>query len=271
VLTASLNRCGTISSPLYELRAIWRNNNNNNVLTDAEYCILREQAAVRIPTHVDAAKFAPMLCAGATAFVALRSAGIKPGATVAVQGIGGVGHMAIQYAKKMGYRVVAISRGAEKEKLARQLGAHDYIDSTTVDAGAALRDMGYAALVLTSALVTDVMPPLIKGLGSYGKLIILSLPQKGEMVVDCSEMFLRGISMQALPTGPCVDSEEAVKFAALNGMECLVETFPLERANEAYGTYVLLTTPPIRIRVWPMAPMSTYQVSSHLLQLRLGP
>src|ERR1700761_7422796 len=113
-----------------------------------------------------------MLCAGATAFVALRSAGLKPGATVAVQGIGGVGHMAIQFANKMGYRVIAISRGRAKERLARALGAPDYFDSDELDAGLALRQLGYAALVLTSALATNVMPPLIKGIGPYGKLII---------------------------------------------------------------------------------------------------
>ncbi|KAH8660342.1 alcohol dehydrogenase GroES-like domain-containing protein [Xylariales sp. PMI_506] len=200
----------------------------------AEFCILRAQAAVRIPANVDAAKYAPMLCAGATAFVALRTAGLKPGATVAVQGIGGVGHMVIQFARKMGYRVVAISRGREKEKDARALGAHEYIDSSEVDAGAALRDIGRVALVLTTALAAGVMPPLIKGIGSYGKMIILSLLQQGDITINSTEMFIRGISVQALPTGPCIDSELAVKFAHLHDMECWVQTFPLERAKEAY-------------------------------------
>lgn len=144
----------------------------------------------------------------------------------------------------MGYRVVAISRGRDKEELSRQLGAHHYIDSTSVDTGAALRDLGSVALVLTSALATDVMPPLIKGIGSYGKLIILSLLQPGDMVVDTAELFMRGISIQALPTGPCIDSEKAVEFAHLHGMECCVETLPLDRANEAYGMLELLSVCP---------------------------
>lgn len=209
----------------------------SEIFADAEFCILRAQAAVRIPAGVDAARCAPMLCAGATAFVALRSAGLKPGATVAVQGLGGVGHMAVQLAKNMGHRVVGISRGRDKEALARRLGCHEYIDSDAGDAGAALRDLGSAALVLTTALVTDVMPPLIKGIGPFGKMIILSLPQDGKLTVDCSEMFVRGVSLQAMPTGPCVDSEKTVEFAHLHGMECSVETFPLEKANEAYSAF----------------------------------
>jgi D-arabinose 1-dehydrogenase-like Zn-dependent alcohol dehydrogenase len=195
---------------------------------------------VRVPADIDAAKYAPMLCAGATPFVTLRSAGLKPGVTVAVQGVGGVGHMAIQFANKMEYRFVAISRGREKERLARDLGAHDYIDSDELDAGVALRQLGYAALVLTSALATNVMPPLIKGIGPYGKLIILSLLQQSEISVDSAEMFVRGISMQAMPTGPCIDSESAVNFAHLHDMACIVETFPLERVQEAYGTITRL-------------------------------
>ncbi|KAH7304196.1 alcohol dehydrogenase GroES-like domain-containing protein [Stachybotrys elegans] len=200
----------------------------------AEYCILLAKAGVRIPDEVDAAMYAPMLCAGVTVFNAIRSASLQPGDTVAVQGLGGLGHLAVQIAKKMGYRVVAISRGPEKEKAAEELGANEYIDSSAGDAGAALRDLGYAKLVVTTAMATDAIAPLIKGVGIFGKLAILSVPENGEITVNSNEMMMRGISVQSWPVGNCYDSEKVINFALLQGVECAIETFPLERAQEAF-------------------------------------
>ncbi|KAF2707967.1 alcohol dehydrogenase GroES-like domain-containing protein [Pleomassaria siparia CBS 279.74] len=200
----------------------------------AEYCFIRAEAAVRIPVEVDAAKYAPMLCAGSTVLTAIRSAGLQSGDTVAVQGLGGLGHMAIQFSKKMGYRVIAISRGRDKEASVRALGAHEYIDATACDAGEALKKLGYAKLVVTTAMDTKAMTPLIKGIGIFGKLLVLSLPQPSDITINTNDMLLRGVSVQAWPVGSCHDCERTVEFAHQKGVECAVEVFPLEKAQDAY-------------------------------------
>ncbi|KAF2971858.1 hypothetical protein GQX73_g1676 [Xylaria multiplex] len=199
-----------------------------------EYCIIRAQAAVRVPANMDPVRNAPMLCAGSTVFTALKAAGIKTGDTVAVQGLGGLGHMAVQFARKMGYRVIAISRGRSKEASIRQLGAHEYIDSTAGDVGEALKNLGPAQLVLTTALDTAAMIPLIKGIGIYGKLMILSFLQSGAMTIDSNELFMRGISIQSYPTGNCYDNQKTLEFAQMHGFDCVVEEFPLAKVQEAF-------------------------------------
>lgn len=136
--------------------------------------ILRSEAGAPVPDSVDAAKYAPILCAGMTVFNSIRKMNIGVGETVAVQGLGGLGHLAIQYANKFGYRVVAISRGEDKEKFARELGAHEYIDTNRVDAGQALKELGGASLVVSTSPRGDSMSGLLKGLGVLGKLLILS-------------------------------------------------------------------------------------------------
>lgn len=142
--------------------------------TDAEYCKLRFEAAVHVPSHVDAAKYAPILCAGVTVFNAIRKANIPPGTTVGIQGLGGLGHLAIQYAHKLGYRVVALSRDSKKEKFARNLGADEYVDASKVDPAEALQKLGGASLIVATAPSADAITPLLKGLGILGKLLILS-------------------------------------------------------------------------------------------------
>ena len=143
-------------------------------MVDAEYCLLRTEATVRIPTDVDPAAYAPLLCAGVTVFNGIRQMKITPGETVAIQGLGGLGHLAIQYAAKMGYRVVALSSSGAKEKFAKELGASDYIDGSKEDHGEALQKLGGAALIVTTAPNTEVMKGLIHGLGPLGKLLILA-------------------------------------------------------------------------------------------------
>lgn len=199
----------------------------------AEYVILRSEATVRVPDHVDAAKYAPILCAGMTVFNSLRHMDVKPGETVAVQGLGGLGHLAIQAAQRMGYRVVAISRGADKEAFARQLGAHDYIDSSKEDAGEALRKLGGARLAMTTAPTAEVMGTLLKGLGPMGKLLILSIP--GEVPVNTGVMLKYALSVQSWPCGHATDSEDAIQFMDLQKVDCMVQTFPLAKANEAFN------------------------------------
>lgn len=147
---------------------------NTKLTIDAEYCKLRAEAAVHVPSHVDAAKYAPILCAGVTVFNAIRKMNIPLGATVAIQGLGGLGHLAIQYANKLGYRVVALSRDAKKEKFARELGADEYVDASKDDTAEALQKLGGASLIVATAPNADAITPLLKGLGILGKLLILS-------------------------------------------------------------------------------------------------
>ncbi|KAH8693785.1 putative alcohol dehydrogenase [Talaromyces proteolyticus] len=198
----------------------------------AEYCILNAEAAVRVPSHVPAVKYAPILCAGVSVFNSIRHMNITLGETVAVHGLGGLGHLAIQYARKMGYRVVAISRDARKEHSVRELGAHEYIDTSAVDAGEALQKMGGASLIISTAPSAEPVNSLLKGLGILGKLLFLSVP--GEVSVDTAIMLGYALSVQVWPCGHAIDTEEAIAFAEMEGIDCLVEEFPLEKANEAF-------------------------------------
>ncbi|KAE8151608.1 chaperonin 10-like protein [Aspergillus avenaceus] len=197
----------------------------------AEYCFINKEAAVRVPAHVPAARYAPILCAGVSVFNALRHMNIPAGETVAVQGLGGLGHLAIQFAHKMGYRVVAISRDGSKEALARDLGAHEYIDSSQGDVGQALQRLGGVSLVVTTAPAVEAISPLLKGLGILGKLLLLSVP--GELTIDTGTMLTYGLSVQVWPAGHATDSEEAIAFTELQNIDCQVEEFPLEKANDA--------------------------------------
>jgi D-arabinose 1-dehydrogenase-like Zn-dependent alcohol dehydrogenase len=141
---------------------------------DAEYCTLRTEAAVRIPANADPASYAPLLCAGVTVFNGIRQMKIIPGDVVAVQGLGGLGHLAIQYARKLGYRTVALSTSSNKEDFARELGATDFINTSKENAAEALQKMGGASLVVVTAPNPEIMGPLVAGLGTLGKLLILA-------------------------------------------------------------------------------------------------
>ncbi|KAM5465132.1 putative secondary metabolism biosynthetic enzyme [Microsporum ferrugineum] len=202
----------------------------------AEYCTLRAEAGVRIPKHVDAAKYAPILCAGMTMFNSIRHMNIPVGSTVAIQGLGGLGHLAIQYARSFGYRVVALSRNAEKEAFARELGAHEYIDASKCDVGEQLQKLGGVSLIVSTAPTKDAIEPLLKGLGMLGKLLILSVP--GDITVNTGVMLRYGISVQSWPCGHATDSEEAIAFTELEGINCMIEKFPLEKANDALEAMV---------------------------------
>lgn len=178
-----------------------------------EYVILRTEAVVRIPEDVDPAEYAPILCAGITVFNGLRNQHIIPGDVVGVQGLGGLGHLALQYANKMGYKVVAISSSASKEKFARDLGAHEYIDGSKEDIGQALQKMGGAACILFTAPNAQLIPGLIEGLAPLGKLLILAAV--GPVEINPSMMIQKGLSMAAWPSGHALDSEEAIEYVSL--------------------------------------------------------
>ncbi|OQE09847.1 hypothetical protein PENVUL_c005G07935 [Penicillium vulpinum] len=198
----------------------------------AEYCIIRREAAVHIPDHVNAAKYAPMLCAGVSVFNSMRHMNIPPGEVVAIQGLGGLGHLALQYANKFGYRVVALSRDSQKEEFARKLGAHEYIDTSKEDPVAALQKLGGASLIVSTAPGPEMINPLIEGLGVMGKLLILSIV--GGIEVHTGLLVGKGKSIWSWPSGHATDSEDAIAFADLHGIDCMIQEFPLEQCNEAF-------------------------------------
>ena len=198
-----------------------------------EYCILKTEAVVRIPKDVDPAAYAPLLCAGVTTFNSLRNQHIIPGDVVAVSGLGGLGHLAMQYANKMGYKVVAVSSSAAKEKFARDLGAHEYIDGSKEDVTEALQKLGGASCVMLTAPSEKLIPGLLSGLGPLGKLLILAAA--GPVEVNTAMMIQKGTSIVAWPSGHSLDCEEAVDFAMRHGVNCMIEKFKLDQANEAFN------------------------------------
>ena len=196
-----------------------------------EYATLRTEAAVRIPKDADPASIAPLLCAGVTVFNGMRHMGITPGDVVAIQGLGGLGHLAIQYARKMGFRTVALSRGTDKKDFALQLGAHDYIDIRATNVAEELQKLGGAALVVVTAPNKDVISPLLGGLAPGGKLCIHTVI--GDVPINTGPLVVNALSVCGWPSGHALDSEEAIAFADTHGVECVVQKFPLEKANEA--------------------------------------
>jgi D-arabinose 1-dehydrogenase-like Zn-dependent alcohol dehydrogenase len=199
----------------------------------AEYAVVPYEAAARIPDDLDALEAAPLLCAGVTTYNSLRNSGARPGDTVAVQGIGGLGHLAIQYAARMGFRTVALSHGPEKEALARELGAHEYVDTQKVDAAEGLRRLGGADLVLATAPHSVAIASTINGLKVRGKLLIVAAALEPLQVSALS--LLSGKTIAGWPSGSAIDSEETMRFSALTGVRPRIEKFPLEKAEEAFG------------------------------------
>ncbi|KAL6721979.1 hypothetical protein ACLMJK_001084 [Lecanora helva] len=198
----------------------------------AEYCILRTEAVVGIPREVDPVESAPLLCAGVTVFNSMRNMKVGPGEVVAIQGLGGLGHLGLQYANKMGFKVVALSSSGAKEKFAKDLGAHLYVDGSKDSHNEALNKLGGAAMIVSTAPNPDVMGDLCHALGMHGKLVLLA--PIGEVKINTLPMITQGSSVHGWPSGNPLDCEEAVDFAQLHDIKCMVEKFPLEKANEAF-------------------------------------
>lgn len=198
----------------------------------AEFVVVPQEALARIPDGLNAADAAPLLCAGVTTFNALRNSGARPGDLVAVQGVGGLGHLAVQFASRMEFRTIAISGGKDKEPLARKLGAQHYIDAGSADPGAELQKMGGAHLVFCTAPSGKAITPLIGGLKPRGKILIVAAATDPIPLVAAK--LLSGRSIAGWPSGSSIDSEAAMNFSALTGVRPMIETFPLERAAEAY-------------------------------------
>lgn len=199
----------------------------------AEYAVVPAESLARIPDELDAQEAGPLLCAGVTTYNALRNSGARPGDTVAIQGIGGLGHLAIQYAARMGFRVIALSNGADKEKLARELGARDYIDTAKTQAAEGLQQRGGADLVLATAPHSAAISSTIGGLKPRGKLLIVAAPFEPMQVPVFS--LLSGKSVSGWPSGSSIDSEDTLAFSALTGVRPRIEPFKLEQAEEAYA------------------------------------
>jgi D-arabinose 1-dehydrogenase-like Zn-dependent alcohol dehydrogenase len=199
----------------------------------AEYAVVPAEAVARIPDGLEAAEAGPLLCAGVTTFNSLRNSGARPGETVAVQGIGGLGHLAIQYAARMGFRTVAVSRGADKEDLARKLGAHEYVDTQKETAAEGLRRLGGADLVLATAPNSEAIASTVDGLKPRGKLLIVAAPF--EPLQLSAFGLLSGKTVAGWPSGSSIDSEETMSFSALTGVRPRTEIFKLEQAEEAFA------------------------------------
>jgi D-arabinose 1-dehydrogenase-like Zn-dependent alcohol dehydrogenase len=199
-----------------------------------EYMVAPVTALVAIPESFRAAEAAPLLCAGITTYNALRHSGAVPGDLVAVQGIGGLGHLGVQWASKFGYEVAAIGRGPETAALAKKLGASVYIDSKATDAAEALQQMGGARVILATAPSSKAMSALVAGLGPNGKLLVVGAAFD-PIEVTPVQLITGSRSIQGWSSGTPADSEDTVHFAELTGVRPLIETYPLERAADAYA------------------------------------
>ncbi|MDX2087214.1 MAG: alcohol dehydrogenase [Kofleriaceae bacterium] len=199
----------------------------------AEYTVVPAESLARIPESLSAVDAGPLMCAGVTTYNALRNSGALPGQTVAVQGIGGLGHLALQFAARMGFRTVAISRGADKAALARELGAHEYIDTQATPAADALKRLGGADVVLATAPHAEAITSTAGGLKPRGKLLVVAAPF-GPLSIDAFGL-LSGKSVAGWPSGSSIDSEDTMSFSALTNVRPRVETYKLEQADQAFA------------------------------------
>lgn len=199
----------------------------------ADYVIAPANALALVPDDLSDVDAAPLMCAGVTTFNSLRHSGATPGETVAILGIGGLGHLAVQFAAKSGYRTVAIARGQDKAPLAKELGAHVYIDSTTQDFAAELQKLGGAAVILSTLTNAESLTQALGGLGLNGKLIIVGVPDK-PFEVSVIPLIMGNRSIDGWASGTGMDSEDTLNFSALEGVKPMIETYTLDKASEAF-------------------------------------
>ena len=199
-----------------------------------QYMVAPAEAVVAIPETLSDVDAAPLLCAGITTYNALRHSGALPGDLVAVQGIGGLGHLGIQFANKFGYKVAAIGRGSENAALAKKLGASVYIDSQAANAVDALQKLGGARVILATAPSSKAMSELIDGLGPNGELMVVGAASD-PIEVTPIQLINGSRTIQGWASGTPADSDDALRFAELSGVRPMIETYPLEKAAEAYA------------------------------------
>jgi D-arabinose 1-dehydrogenase-like Zn-dependent alcohol dehydrogenase len=200
----------------------------------ADYVIAPEVALAAVPDAISGADAGPLLCAGITMFNALRNSGARPPDTVAILGMGGLGHLGIQYAAKMGFNTVAIARGADKAKFAKELGAHHYIDSTGADVAQALQKLGGARTILATVTDANAMSAAVGGLGHAGRFVILGVPGD-PLKISAIPMIMARQAVAGWPSGTAIDSEDTLKFSVLTGVRAMIEKYPLEKAAEAFA------------------------------------
>jgi len=199
-----------------------------------EYMLAPVDALARIPDSLDPAEAAPLLCAGVTTFNALRHSGAQPSDLVAVQGMGGLGHLGIQFARKFGYRVAAIGRGSDKAALATRLGASVYIDSAGTSATAELQKLGGARVILATAPSAKAMSALVDGLGANGTLMVVGATMD-PIEVSPVQLIFGNHTVRGWASGTAADSEDTLRFAELTGVRPMIETYPLEKVGDAYA------------------------------------
>jgi D-arabinose 1-dehydrogenase-like Zn-dependent alcohol dehydrogenase len=198
-----------------------------------EYMVAPIEAVAHMPESLDVAEAAPLMCAGITTFNALRRAGALPSDLVAVQGIGGLGHLGVQFAKKMGYQVAAIGRGPENAALAKKFGADSYIDSATADAAAELQKLGGARVILATAPSGKAMASLVPGLGTNGVLVVIGA-SADPLEVSTTDLIFGRKRIQGWSAGIPTDSEDTLRFSVMTGVRPMIEKYPLAKAAEAY-------------------------------------
>ncbi|HZY98036.1 MAG TPA: alcohol dehydrogenase [Candidatus Baltobacteraceae bacterium] len=199
----------------------------------AEYVVAPAVALAHIPDGLTAPEAAPLMCAGVTTYNSLRHTDARAGDLVAVLGVGGLGHLAVQYAAKMGFETVAIARGADKEPLAKRLGAHHYVDSNAGDVAAALQKLGGAKVIAFTATSAKALESAMGGLGVNGQMLVLGASSEPTAISTAGLLFARH-SIKGWPSGTCVDSEDTMKFSVLAGVRPMIETMPIERAQDAF-------------------------------------
>jgi D-arabinose 1-dehydrogenase-like Zn-dependent alcohol dehydrogenase len=198
-----------------------------------QYMVAPVEALAAIPSTLSDAEAGPLLCAGVTTFNALRRSGATPGSLVAVQGVGGLGHLAIQFGNKFGFKVAAIGRGPDNAMLAKKLGASVYIDTQSTNAAQELQKLGGAQAIVTTAPDSKAMTELIDGLGPTGKLVVVGI-SADPIAVTPLQLIVGERGLQGSAVGTPTDTEDTMNFAELTGVRPMIETFPLERAAEAY-------------------------------------
>jgi D-arabinose 1-dehydrogenase-like Zn-dependent alcohol dehydrogenase len=200
----------------------------------ADYLVVPASALALIPDELRAEDAAPLLCAGVTTYNALRHSGASAGDLVAILGVGGLGHLGVQFAVKQGFETVAIARGRDKEPLARKLGAHHYIDSTSQDVAAALTELGGARVVLATVTSADAMSATVNGLAPRGRLVVVGVSAE-PLAVSPAALVNGNKTISGHASGTSMDSQDTLSFSALSGVRPMIETLPLEQAGAAYA------------------------------------
>jgi alcohol dehydrogenase len=198
----------------------------------ATHMLAHASALARVPAELDSVESAPLLCAGITTFNALRHCGAGAGDLVAVHGVGGLGHLGVQFAARLGFRVAAVNRGRDKEKLARSLGAHEYIDTTEADPAAALQALGGARAILATVTNAQAMQAIAGGLGVNGTMLVIG--GVGALTVDSLDLLRKRAAVKGWYSGTSIDSEDTLLFSQRNKIASMNEVYPLEQAQAAY-------------------------------------